>query len=118
MQVTTLTGNNHVGVQSSDGNNTVEAKIDGRECAYLHVLVFPPAILSKQAPEAPTIVRPYDDPGVRNAIQTVNSYHELGFLRSQLEGVGFPWPLCLHHEHFEFFPERRPFGIELCRTHS
>lgn len=43
--------------------------------AYLHALAFPPAILSKQAPEAPTIIRPYDGPDAQNVIQTVNSRH-------------------------------------------
>jgi len=43
--------------------------------AYLHALAFPPAILSTQAPEAPTIIRPYDGPDAQNVIQTVNSRH-------------------------------------------
>lgn len=43
--------------------------------AYLHALAFPPAILSKQAPEAPTVIRPYDGPDAQNVIQTVNSRH-------------------------------------------
>jgi len=43
--------------------------------AYLHALAFPPAILSKQAPEAPTLIRPYDGPDAQNVIQTVNSRH-------------------------------------------
>jgi len=43
--------------------------------AYLHALAFPPAILSKQAPEAPTFIRPYDGPDAQNVIQTVNSRH-------------------------------------------
>ena len=43
--------------------------------AYLHALAFPPAVLSKQAPEAPTIIRPYDGPDAQNVIQTVNSRH-------------------------------------------
>lgn len=43
--------------------------------AYLHALAFPPAVLSKQAPEAPTLIRPYDGPDAQNVIQTVNSRH-------------------------------------------
>jgi len=43
--------------------------------AYLHALAFPPAILSKQAPEAPTVIRPYDGPDAQNVIQTVNTRH-------------------------------------------
>lgn len=43
--------------------------------AYLHALAFPPAVLSKQAPEAPTIIRPYDGPDAQSVIQTVNSRH-------------------------------------------
>lgn len=43
--------------------------------AYLHALAFPPAILSKQAPEAPTIIRPYDGADAQNVIQSVNSRH-------------------------------------------
>lgn len=43
--------------------------------AYLHALAFPPAVLSKQAPESPTTIRPYDGPDAQNVIQTVNSRH-------------------------------------------
>jgi len=43
--------------------------------AYLHALAFPPAILSKQAPEAPTIIRPYDGPDAQSVIQAVNTRH-------------------------------------------
>lgn len=43
--------------------------------AYLHALAFPPAVLSKQAPEAPTFIRPYDGPDAQTVIQTVNSRH-------------------------------------------
>jgi len=43
--------------------------------AYLHALAFPPAVLSKQAPQSHTTIRPYDGPDAQNVIQTVNSRH-------------------------------------------
>jgi len=43
--------------------------------AYLHALAFPPAVLSRQNTEAPTVIRPYDGPDAQTVIQTVNSRH-------------------------------------------